>query len=252
MPPPARECAPRDGGAEHARLRRASAPACRDDRKRHHRLGAFRDGHRVIGAGRLPRPRGFELPVLRVALVATGDLRHERGRAVSSPDAAARILAPFLDDAPATCRLALALLDERERLLGVALRDGETLSACCLRPSEVFEPAIVAGAAGLYVAHRHRGSKPCGLRPDFVSTEHVWTMGRKLGLHVHDHLLFDGRGRYASLRASREVWRLWPWDIKHTPRVALPVFRPAVDARPSARKPRTGHMRDPRPVLRAR
>jgi hypothetical protein len=185
-------------------------------------------GHRVIGSGgRLPRPRDFELPVLRVTLVATGDLRHERGRAVRSPDEAARILAPFLDDAPVTCRLALALLDERERLIGVALRDGETLSACCLRPSEVFEPAIVAGAAGLYLAHRHLGSKPCGLRPDFVSTEHVWTMGRKLGLHAHDHLLFDERGRYASLRASRDVWCLWPWQIKGTSRLALPVFRPA-------------------------
>lgn len=183
----------------------------------------------MIGAGRWPRPRGFELPVLRVRLVATGDLRHERGRVVRSPDVAARILAPFLDDAPATCRLGLVLLDERERLLGVALRDGESLSACCLRPSEVFEPAIVAGAASLYLAHRHRGSTPCGMRPDFVSTEHVWTMGRKLGLYAHDHLLFDGRGRYASLRASREVWRLWPWQAKGMRRVALPILRSAAE-----------------------
>lgn len=144
-----------------------------------------------------------------------------------SPAAAALLLAPFLDAAPAACRLAMALLDERERLLGIALLDGARMSACCLRPADVYEPAIVAGASSMYLAHRHRSSQPYGLRPDFVSTGNVWTVAPQIGLNVHDHLIFDDRGRYASLRDSQDVWRTWWLEIKRTQQLVLPVSQPA-------------------------
>lgn len=157
----------------------------------------------------LARGRVFELPLLRVELQATPGLAHDRGRVLRAPHDAARILAPFVEHAPSARRLAAALVDARRRLLAVALLDGREWSACCLRPSEVFEPAIVTGAAGLYLAHRHPSSALWALRSDFQSLEGVQHMSSHVHVDVYDHLIFDTRGRYASLRTSGCPWSTW-------------------------------------------
>jgi hypothetical protein len=79
-----------------------------------------------LGAG------GIELPLVRVVLERTAGLAGVRGARVRTPHAAARVLAPFLAHVPPTQRLAMALLDARERLLAVALLDGGRWCACCL------------------------------------------------------------------------------------------------------------------------
>jgi hypothetical protein len=48
-------------------------------------------------------------------------------------------------------------------------------------------------------------------------------MGRALGLHVHDHLIFDARGRYASLFASQSAWAGWVLRPS-TERSPLPAY----------------------------
>lgn len=155
------------------------------------------------------RRRGFELPVVRVVVERAPGLGRERGRPLRTPQDAARVLAPFLEQAPPTQRLALALLDARERLLAVALLDGAQWRACCLRPSEVYEPALVAGATSLYLAHRHPSKEPWAGRADCDSLEGLGRLGQALGLRVRDHLIFGAGGHCASLRASQHVW--WGW-----------------------------------------
>jgi DNA repair protein RadC len=180
------------------------------------------------------RRRRFELPIVQVVVERAPGLGRERGRALRTPEDAARVLAPFLDHAPPTQRLAMALLDARQRLLGVALLDGARWRACCLRPSEVYAPALVAGATGLYLAHRHPSAKPWAVRADCTSLHRVWRMGRALGLCVQDHLLFDARGRYASMASSQHHWAGWVLRPS-TQRSPLPVYassagRAALDA----------------------
>jgi DNA repair protein RadC len=173
------------------------------------------------------RRRGFELPVVRVVVERAPGLGRERGRPLRTPEDAARVLAPFLEQAPPAQRLAMALLDARQRLLAVALLDGGEWRACCLRPSEVYEPALVAGAAGLYLAHRHPSKKLWAVRADCTSLDQVWRMGQALDLCVHDHLIFDARGCYASLRASQDAWAGWVFR-RMTQRHPLPVYASCV------------------------
>lgn len=177
-------------------------------------------GHVEGGMKRLSRGRVFELLLVHVELATTRDLARERGRVLPTPHDAARVLAPFLEQAPATRRLALALVDGRRRLQAVALLDGREWSACCLRPSEVFAPAIVAGASGLYLAHRHPSDTLWALRADFRSMEGVAHMRGAVHVEVHDHLIFDARGRYASLQASPWPWSRWR-SATSTTRLAL-------------------------------
>lgn len=112
---------------------------------------------------------------------------------------------PFLAHAPPPACLAAALLDAQRRVRAVALLSGAWWG-CCVRPSEVYRPALVAGAAGLYLSHRHPAEELWALPADCQSTERLWDMGKALGMHVHDHLIFDKGGRCASLPASKAAW----------------------------------------------
>lgn len=205
---------------------------------------------RRVGSARVAAcRRGVELPVVRVVLERTP--APARGRVLRTRHDAARVLAPYLEDAPPTQRLALALLDARQRLLAVALIDGGAWSACCLRPSEAYAPALMAGAAGLYLAHGHPRAGLWAHSADGRAFFGVWHMGRALGVQVHDHLIFDARGRYASLLAAD--------DNGHTRRFTslverrpLPACEPAPLERPGKAVAQAGRLDQagPGPALR--
>ena len=150
-----------------------------------------------------------ELSALRVAVVPSRDLLRQ-GRPVRSHGDAARILAPYLTMHHATRRLAGALTDNQDRLMAVALIDGPDESACCVRPGDVCEPLVLAGATRAWFAHCHLSRDLCLDRHDVVSIDRAQSLASELGLQVLDHLLV-GRRHYATWRAALAAGvPLWP------------------------------------------
>jgi DNA repair protein RadC len=91
-------------------------------------------------------------------------------------------------------------LNARNQLLARSLVSVGSLSASIVHPREVFEPAIVRGAAGVIVAHNHPSGDPEPSPEDIAVTRRLADAGTLLGIELLDHVVVAERG-YVSLKA---------------------------------------------------
>ena len=91
-------------------------------------------------------------------------------------------------------------LNARNQLLARSLVSVGSLSASIVHPREVFEPAIVRGAAGVIVAHNHPSGDPEPSPEDVAVTRRLADAGTLLGIELLDHVVVAERG-YVSLKA---------------------------------------------------
>lgn len=80
-----------------------------------------------------------------------------------------------------------------------------TASASLVHPREVFQPAILAGAASLVLAHNHPSGDTSPSSEDVEVTRRIISAGRILGVGVVDHVVFAHAGGFASLREACAV-----------------------------------------------
>jgi DNA repair protein RadC len=73
-----------------------------------------------------------------------------------------------------------------------------TLHASLVHPREVFRPAILAGAAGIIVAHNHPSGDPTPSADDRAVTRQLVDAGRLLDMPLYDHVVVGAAGRYVS------------------------------------------------------
>jgi DNA repair protein RadC len=91
-------------------------------------------------------------------------------------------------------------LNARNQLLARTLVSVGSLSASIVHPREVFEPAIVRGAAGVIVAHNHPSGDPEPSPEDIAVTRRLADAGTLLGIELLDHVIVAERGE-VSLKA---------------------------------------------------
>jgi DNA repair protein RadC len=77
------------------------------------------------------------------------------------------------------------------------------LSSSPVHTREVFQAAIVEGAAAIILLHNHPSGDPTPSPEDRVLTQQLATAGRLLDIPIHDHVII-GRERYVSFR--EEQW----------------------------------------------
>jgi DNA repair protein RadC len=77
------------------------------------------------------------------------------------------------------------------------------LSSSPVHTREVFQAAIVEGAAAIILLHNHPSGDPTPSPEDRVLTQQLATAGRLLDIPIHDHVII-GRDRYVSFR--EEQW----------------------------------------------
>lgn len=71
------------------------------------------------------------------------------------------------------------------------------LNSSLVHPREVFRSAILAGAAGVIVAHNHPSGDPTPSADDRAVTRQLVDAGRLLDIPVYDHVVIAGE-RYVS------------------------------------------------------
>lgn len=76
------------------------------------------------------------------------------------------------------------------------------LNSSLIHPREVFRSAILAGAAGIIVAHNHPSGDPTPSVDDRSVTRQIVDAGRLLDIPCYDHLILAGE-RYLSLAEAR-------------------------------------------------
>ena len=71
------------------------------------------------------------------------------------------------------------------------------LNSSLIHPREVFRSAILAGAAGVIVAHNHPSGDPTPSADDRAVTRQLVDAGRLLDMPLYDHVILAGE-RYVS------------------------------------------------------
>lgn len=97
--------------------------------------------------------------------------------------------------------LAVAFLDDDRAVIAVReLSEGAGPDEVALPVRRILEEALRLGAAGLVVAHNHPSGDASPSSADLEATRELSEVAARLGLRVHDHLIFAGGG-VASFRA---------------------------------------------------
>ncbi len=117
--------------------------------------------------------------------------------AVTSPEAAARLLVPSLAHRDRE-RCVAALLDTKHRLVELVTVSIGSVDHTFMGPREVFRDALLAGASALVLGHNHPSGDPEPSRDDEQLTRRLGRAGQVVGVELLDHLVVGGE-RWVSL-----------------------------------------------------
>lgn len=131
-------------------------------------------------------------PMYRVRLVRERDVPFEDQYKVSCPADVASFLQAYYED-KAREEVIVLLLSTANAIIGIAPVSEGGLAASVFEPRSIFQPALLANAAAVVIAHNHPSGNPEPSREDVRMTEQAAEAGRMLGIPVHDHLIIAGR-----------------------------------------------------------
>ena len=121
---------------------------------------------------------------------------HERLE-VTSPEAAAEILLPMLQDLDREHCVTLNL-DTKHRLLATTTVSIGSIDHTFMSPREVFRDALLRGASAIVIAHNHPSGDAEPSRDDELVTRRIGRAGDLVGIDVRDHMVV-GHERWTSL-----------------------------------------------------
>jgi DNA repair protein RadC len=143
------------------------------------------------------------VPIYRITLVHDGAIAAAQPQFRSSAEAAdvfRRFLGPVDRE-----HFLVAMLDRKNRLIGINTVAIGSLSAAVVHPREVFKPAILSNAASIIVGHNHPSGDPQPSSEDRLLTYKLYKAGQLLGIELLDHVIIgDGTGQYFSF-ADAEI-----------------------------------------------
>lgn len=140
----------------------------------------------------------YSIPIYRVALVRDGRLACDMPQTRSSFDAA-RMFRHYLGDDADREHFLVAMIDQKNRLIGINTVAIGSLTAAVVAPREVFKAAILSNASGILACHNHPSSDPNPSQEDRKITHQLSEAGKMLGIKVLDHVIIgDGCERYFS------------------------------------------------------
>lgn len=143
----------------------------------------------------LGKGSAFEKYAVKVALVRESTARQHP--ILTCAEVVARTF-QALNDLDREC-VAVALLDVKNRLVGVhAVHVGST-SQSLMNPADVFKAAILTNANAIVLVHNHPSGDPNPSPEDIQSTRRLREAGLIIGIAVHDHVVVGVDG-YVSLR----------------------------------------------------
>lgn len=95
------------------------------------------------------------------------------------------------------------------RILAVFLVTKGCLDASLIRPREVFQRALMAGAAGIIIWHNHPSGDTTPSSYDIEATKRMVVAGNIIGIPLYDHIIVGKEGDtllsegYTSLREEK-------------------------------------------------
>ena len=142
--------------------------------------------------------RSDYVPGLRVSLVREPSATP--AATVSGPEDAVTVIRAAIPAGDEREHFIAVFVDARNRVKGVSVVSVGTLTASLVHPREVFRPAIVAGAAGVIVAHNHPSGEASPSSEDRAATARLVKAGALLGVPLLDHVIVGAGESFYSFR----------------------------------------------------
>ena len=139
---------------------------------------------RLVREGAFPAPHGYP------------DAGTDGRTPVRSPRDVWQLMAPYAEREVGESFWILCL-DAQHRVSAPTVITRGILNASLVHPREVFQAAILAGAAAVILVHNHPSGDPSPSSADRDVTAQLVAAGRLLDIPVHDHVIV-GHGRYTS------------------------------------------------------
>jgi DNA repair protein RadC len=139
----------------------------------------------------------FDRYTVRVALVREPPAPSQRAPLLDRPEVVYEVFRP-LASLDREC-VAVALLDARNRLVGIHAVHVGTTTHSAVGPGDVFKAAILANAHGIVVVHNHPSGDPTPSEDDIELTRRLKSAGQTLAISLLDHVVVAHDG-YVSLR----------------------------------------------------
>lgn len=155
-----------------------------------------------ITAGVCESAKWYIVPDYKVMLVRDNSrsvkAAGSKKRGIASPKDAVGIFRAYLDglDREVFC---VALLDTKNRVIGINTVSMGTLNSTIIHPREVFKPACIIGASSIMLCHNHPSGDPEPSKDDKENTARLAEAGEILGITVLDHIVI-GDNTYYSFR----------------------------------------------------
>ena len=118
---------------------------------------------------------------------------------IATANDAAELFGPCVEAAEGEA-LAVAFLDEARRLIAVDAFDADSHDRIRLPVRRIVGEALRIEARGLLVAHNHPSGNAQPSWDDVEATRELADTAGRLGIRLHDHLIFGG-AEVCSLRA---------------------------------------------------
>lgn len=112
---------------------------------------------------------------------------------ITSPEAAAAVLAPMLRGLDREHGMMLAL-DSKHRLIAATLLSIGSVDHTFLSPREIFRDALAHGASAIVLGHNHPSGEATPSSDDRAVTLRISKAGSTIGVELLDHLVIGSHG----------------------------------------------------------
>lgn len=125
---------------------------------------------------------------------------------LTSPETVAEVLRDYYEDNFDMDKehFAVALLNTKNKIIGVNLVSMGTLNQAPAHPREVFRPAVIAAANSIILCHNHPSGSSVPSDEDILLTRRLSEAGQLLGIKVLDHIIL-GENNYTSLKRDNHM-----------------------------------------------
>lgn len=142
----------------------------------------------------------YLIPAYKVQLVREGTVTmHDRPN-ITCAEEISEVFMTYLGETDRE-HFMIAMLDTKNKIIGVHTVSIGTLNESLIHPREVFKPAISHNAYAMIICHNHPSGDTTPSQEDLDITARLRAAGELLGIAVLDHLIL-GDGTYLSMAAA--------------------------------------------------
>lgn len=138
-----------------------------------------------------------QVPFYETRLMRNYEADYDERERVRNPDEVVELLGEFFKDKTRE-HVVVLMLDNSNAVIGMTIPHVGALDQSVMEPRAIFQPAILANAAGIILVHNHPSGNPTPSPGDVATTSKFKEAGDLLTIPLYDHIVI-GDGDHESM-----------------------------------------------------